>query len=86
MIGTFALVFIASAVGKAGPGIGEAPLVGLVVWAVGLSLGATTGYAINPARDLGPRLAHAVLPELGHPVAFRCGTADIVALVHADLA
>ena len=65
VIGTFALVFIASAVGKAGPGIGEAPLVGLVVWAVGLSLGATTGYAINPARDLGPRLAHAVLPIAG---------------------
>ena len=36
--------------------------VGLVVFAIGLSLGGTTGYAINPARDLGPRLAHAVLP------------------------
>lgn len=65
VIGTFALVFIASAVGKANPGVGEAPLVGLVVWAVGLSLGATTGYAINPARDFGPRLAHAVLPIAG---------------------
>jgi glycerol uptake facilitator protein len=39
--------------------------VGLVVFAIGLSLGGTTGYAINPARDLGPRLAHAVLPIAG---------------------
>ena len=36
--------------------------VALVVWGIGLSLGGTTGYAINPARDLGPRIAHAVLP------------------------
>lgn len=40
-------------------------LVSCVVWGVGLSLGGTTGYAINPARDLGPRLAHAVLPIAG---------------------
>lgn len=40
-------------------------LVGLIVWAIGLSLGGPTGYAINPARDLGPRLAHAVLPIHG---------------------
>lgn len=39
--------------------------VGLLVFAIGLSLGGTTGYAINPARDLGPRLAHAVLPIRG---------------------
>lgn len=39
--------------------------VGLVVFAIGLSLGGTTGYAINPARDLGPRLAHALLPVPG---------------------
>jgi len=37
-------------------------LVAALVWGIGLSLGGTTGYAINPARDLGPRLAHAVLP------------------------
>ena len=37
-------------------------LVGMIVWSIGLSLGGSTGYAINPARDLGPRLAHAVLP------------------------
>jgi len=40
-------------------------LVSCVVWGIGLSLGGTTGYAINPARDLGPRLAHAVLPIAG---------------------
>ena len=40
-------------------------LVGLIVWSIGLSLGGTTGYAINPARDLGPRIAHALLPIAG---------------------
>ena len=42
---------------------GIAPLlVGFLVWAIGLSLGGPTGYAINPARDLGPRIVHALLP------------------------
>ena len=45
-------------------GFGPA-LVGVIVWAIGLSLGGPTGYAINPARDLGPRIAHAVLPIAG---------------------
>lgn len=45
-------------------GLGPA-LVGVIVWAIGLSLGGPTGYAINPARDLGPRIAHAVLPIAG---------------------
>lgn len=40
-------------------------LVGLIVWSIGLSLGGPTGYAINPARDLGPRIAHALLPIPG---------------------
>jgi glycerol uptake facilitator protein len=40
-------------------------LVGAIVMAIGLSLGGPTGYAINPARDLGPRIAHAVLPIAG---------------------
>ncbi|HQU08523.1 MAG TPA: aquaporin, partial [Opitutales bacterium] len=40
-------------------------LVGLLVLAIGLSLGGPTGYAINPARDLGPRIAHALLPIEG---------------------
>ncbi len=45
---------------------GLAPLlVGFLVWSIGLSLGGTTGYAINPARDLGPRIAHALLPIAG---------------------
>lgn len=45
---------------------GLAPfLVGVLVWSIGLSLGGTTGYAINPARDLGPRLVHTLLPIPG---------------------
>jgi len=45
---------------------GFAPLlIGFLVWSIGLSLGGPTGYAINPARDLGPRIAHLVLPIAG---------------------
>jgi len=68
IIGTFVLVFVAGAIGSkavavTGPTPGLGPyLVGMLVWAIGMSLGATTGYAINPARDLGPRIAHALLP------------------------
>ena len=40
-------------------------IVGALIIAIGMSLGGTTGYAINPARDLGPRIAHAVLPIRG---------------------
>ena len=65
-IGTFVLVFVGTAiVEKAIGGALMAPLAGALVWGIGLSLGATTGYAINPARDLGPRVAHALLPIPG---------------------
>lgn len=48
---------------KGGIPSGVAPyLVGMLVWSIGLSLGGPTGYAINPVRDLGPRIAHAILP------------------------
>ena len=71
LIGTFVLVLLAASLfshriapgGLAG-GLGPV-LIGAVVWSIGLSLGATTGYAINPARDFGPRLAHSFLPIPG---------------------
>ena len=71
VIGTAVLVVVAAAivshgVSATGPAPGLAPwLVGSLVWGIGLSLGGTTGYAINPARDLGPRLIHWLLPIPG---------------------
>ncbi|TBW36750.1 aquaporin family protein [Siculibacillus lacustris] len=68
---TIALVVIGFAIGSkgfAGAGLpgGLGPYFwGMLVWGIGLSLGGPTGYAINPARDLGPRIAHAVLPIAG---------------------
>ncbi len=63
-IGTFALLAWIIASGKTPSGLG--PLaVAFVIVGIGLSLGGPTGYAINPARDLGPRVAHAVLPIPG---------------------
>jgi len=50
---------------KSGLGSVGALPVGLIVFAIGLSLGGTTGYAINPVRDLGPRIAHVLLPITG---------------------
>jgi len=70
-LGTAVLVVVATAIGSHGvsangPAAGLAPwLVGSLVWGIGLSLGGTTGYAINPARDLGPRIVHALLPIPG---------------------
>jgi len=71
ILGTLVLVFVVGAIfSKAAAAPGPAPglgpyLVAALVWGIGLSLGGTAGYAINPARDLGPRLAHAVLPIVG---------------------
>jgi len=79
VIGTFGLVFIANAIGRGLGAAGEdvatnslvnlgnlAPVViGLLIWGLGLSLGGPTGYALNPARDLGPRIVHAILPIPG---------------------
>jgi glycerol uptake facilitator protein len=78
-IGTTLLMFAVLAIGANSGAIGKAGgdvaalystglnplLVGLLVFAIGLSLGGPTGYAINPARDLGPRIAHAFLPIAG---------------------
>jgi glycerol uptake facilitator protein len=68
IIGTFLLVFGVLAIfadaATADTGLG-ALLVGLLVFGIGLSLGGPTGYAINPARDLGPRIMHAILPIPG---------------------
>ncbi|MCQ1533842.1 MAG: MIP/aquaporin family protein [Mitsuokella jalaludinii] len=68
-IATFFLLFLIWAifskqVGAMPAGFGPY-IVGVLIWALGLSLGGPTGYAMNPARDLGPRLAHAILPIAG---------------------
>lgn len=67
VLGTFILVFAVLHISSPKGGLGslDALPVALVVLVIGLSLGGTTGYAINPARDLGPRLMHALLPMSG---------------------
>ncbi|MGV8879969.1 MAG: MIP/aquaporin family protein [Sphingobacteriaceae bacterium] len=74
IIGTFVLIFVIFFFTNAEMGTDKTPIglgslgaipVAFLVWVIGLSLGGTTGYAINPVRDLGPRIMHAILPIAG---------------------
>lgn len=74
IIGTFVLIFVIFYFTGGQMGVDKIPVglgsvgaipVAFLVWAIGLSLGGTTGYAINPARDLGPRMVHSMLPIPG---------------------
>ena len=95
IIGTFVLVFGVLFIAAPDVGLGalDALPVALLVLAIGLSLGGPTGYAINPARDLGPRIMHALLPISGKggsdwayswvPVLGPCIGAALAALVYS---
>ncbi len=94
-MGTFVLVLgvLYLAAPEVGLGAISALPVGLLVFGIGMSLGGTTGYAINPARDLGPRIAHAILPVKGSsdwgyswiPVVGPCIGGAVAALVYGWL-
>jgi glycerol uptake facilitator protein len=91
-LGTLTLIVVATAIGSHAVNAGNmAPwLVASLVWAIGLGLGGTTGYAINPARDLGPRLVHTLLPIPGKgPSNWRYGavafTGDVLGAVLAGV-
>ena len=64
VLATIVLLVGIKGIGAVSTGLGPFA-VGILVWGIGLSLGGTTGYAINPARDLAPRIAHALLPIAG---------------------
>lgn len=105
IIGTFVLVFVIfyfvdasiyvndASEAKIGLGTVGALPVTLLVWAIGLSLGGTTGYAINPARDLGPRIIHSILSIKGNsdwsyawiPIAGPIIGAALAAILHLNL-
>ena len=67
VLGTFVLMYVALSFKSADVEVGSLGRwpVTTLIWAIGLSLGGTTGYAINPCRDLGPRIMHAILPMKG---------------------
>ncbi|KQN38672.1 permease [Pedobacter sp. Leaf41] len=74
IIGTFVLIFVIFYFTNAEMGSDKTPIglgslgaipVAFLVWVIGLALGGTTGYAINPVRDLGPRIVHALIPMKG---------------------